>query len=80
MTFDEITQNVLGSTRATEYIAVALLLQFAAIRQAHKSYLTIYCSSEVTKEKGNFTLHVGSIKTNKVKLHVHKTSARDEAE
>jgi len=35
MTFDEITQKVLESTRATEYIAVALLLKFADIRQAY---------------------------------------------
>jgi hypothetical protein len=51
---------------------VALVWQFAIIRQAYKSFRTIYCSSEVTREKGKFTLCVGTIKTDKVKLHVHK--------
>jgi hypothetical protein len=60
MTLDEVTQNnkLLGSNRAAEYLAVALVWQFAAIRQAYKSFRTIYCSSEVTKEKGKFTLCV----------------------
>lgn len=51
---------------------MALAWQFAAIRQAYKRFRTIYCSSEVTMEQGKFTLRVGAIKTNKVKLHVHK--------
>jgi hypothetical protein len=60
MTLDEVIQKnkLLESTRAAEYLAVALVWQFAVIRQAYKSFRTIYCSSEVTKEKGKFTLCV----------------------
>ena len=74
MALDEVTQKkkLLESTRPTAYLAVALLWHFAAIRQTYKSFRTIYCSSEVTKEQGKFTLLVGAIKTNKVKLYVYK--------
>ena len=75
MTLEEVTRKkkkLLENTTATEYLAVALVWQFAVTREAYKSFRTIYCSSEITKEQGKFTLRVGAIKTNKVKLHVHK--------